>query len=231
MSHTGDPKVEALEGAQRWTFPATPPLRRTTRWSTPAVLRAAPGGGRSGSGPVLHVARWRGSWTGTRGDLHPDRAGAGVLRRTCFEMPSRSGSSTRCFMPEYGGRWRTTAADVVGLVPVPQSATPAESDQRAQYLLHEVAHMWFGQHRDDALVDDLWLNEAIRRIRQLLGGVRATSHPTRWPATWCGGKLGAYLLDQGPARIPSGTGARHRRGGIGISTRSPIPRVRRCCFS
>jgi len=52
-------------------------------------------------------------------------------------------------------------------------------------------------------VDDLWLNEAFGRIRQLLGGGTGhVPHTDTLASHLVRGKLAPYLLDQGPASHP-----------------------------
>ena len=69
-------------------------------------------------------------------------------------------------------------------------------------LLHEMAHMWFGNIVTMRWWDDLWLNEAFAEFAAHWSAVSATEFPDMWAAHLARGQLQAYLADQGPASHP-----------------------------
>ena len=80
--------------------------------------------------------------------------------------------------------------------------TDAAYERRAVTILHEMAHMWFGDLVTMRWWDDLWLNESFAEYVS----TRATADATRWTEAWttfCNiEKAWAYRQDQLPTTHP-----------------------------
>ena len=80
--------------------------------------------------------------------------------------------------------------------------TDAAYERRAVTILHEMAHMWFGDLVTMRWWDDLWLNESFAEYVS----TRATAEATRWEEAWttfCNiEKSWAYRQDQLPTTHP-----------------------------
>jgi aminopeptidase N len=80
--------------------------------------------------------------------------------------------------------------------------TDAAYERRAVTILHEMAHMWFGDLVTMRWWDDLWLNESFAEY----ASTRATAEATRWVDAWttfCNiEKAWAYRQDQLPTTHP-----------------------------
>ncbi len=72
----------------------------------------------------------------------------------------------------------------------------------ASVLLHEMAHMWFGDLVTMRWWDDLWLNEAFASWAATWASVNATSYTDGWATFLAGAKLQGYQVDMGPGTHP-----------------------------
>ncbi len=107
------------------------------------------------------------------------------------------------FVPEFGGGMENAGAVTLGDAWVFRSRVPeAEIETRAMVILHELAHMWFGDLVTMRWWDDLWLNESFAEY----AGTDSQAEATRWKTAWTtflmGEKAWAYRQDQLPSTHP-----------------------------
>ncbi len=76
--------------------------------------------------------------------------------------------------------------------------TEAAHEGRANTLLHEMAHMWFGDLVTMRWWDDLWLNESFATYMATHALSRATRFTDAWVRFAAGTKAGAMAQDQMP---------------------------------
>ena len=83
--------------------------------------------------------------------------------------------------------------------------TPPSHNQRAvraEFVLHEMAHMWFGDLVTMQWWDDLWLNEAFASWAANWAMAQATEFTDQWASFLALSKRPAYEMDMGPGRHP-----------------------------
>ncbi len=80
--------------------------------------------------------------------------------------------------------------------------TDALRDTRANTLLHEMAHMWFGDLVTMKWWDDLWLNESFAEFMAYHSAAEATRFSTAWTSFATGRKAWGYRQDQLPSTHP-----------------------------
>ena len=74
--------------------------------------------------------------------------------------------------------------------------TDAAYERRAETVLHEMAHMWFGDLVTMRWWDDLWLNESFATYASILCQVKATRFTNGWTTFANNEKTWAYRQDQ-----------------------------------
>jgi aminopeptidase N len=80
--------------------------------------------------------------------------------------------------------------------------THAQREYRAIVLLHEMAHMWFGDLVTMSWWDDLWLNEAFASWAAAWAAVNASEFTEYWATNLATEKIAGYRADMGPATHP-----------------------------
>lgn len=80
-----------------------------------------------------------------------------------------------------------------------------EKENLANILLHEMAHMWFGDLVTMKWWDELWLNESFATYMAFDASEKATEYKDAWMSFQRRGKLTAYIEDQYPTTHPVST--------------------------
>ncbi|UVJ37711.1 aminopeptidase N [Arthrobacter sp. CJ23] len=121
-----------------------------------------------------------------------------------FDYPYPWGKYDQAFVPEYN----LGAMENPGLVTFTEKyvfasrATDAQYQARANTLMHEMAHMWFGDLVTMRWWDDLWLKESFADYMGTLGVDEATDWDSAWVNFANKRKAWAYLQDQLPTTHP-----------------------------
>jgi aminopeptidase N len=201
LSNMAESVSEPLDGAQTWHFHATPPV------STYLAAICA--------GPYHGVAD---EYLGPEGQRIPLRLfcraslaehldaeaifdvtkrGFGFYQEA-FELPYAFGKYDQLFVPEFN----LGAMENPGCVTFKEEylfrskVTDADYERRANTILHEMAHMWFGDLVTMRWWDDLWLNESFATYAATLAQVSATGWTGAWATFADNSKARAYRQDQ-----------------------------------
>ncbi len=121
-----------------------------------------------------------------------------------FDCPYPFAKYDQLFVPEYNAGAMENAGCVTILEDYVfrSKVTDASYERRAETILHELAHMWFGDLVTMRWWDDLWLNESFATYVSVL----CQSSATRWTNAWTTfanvEKTWAYRQDQLPTTHP-----------------------------
>lgn len=121
-----------------------------------------------------------------------------------FEYPYPFPKYDQLFVPEFnaGAMENAGAVTFVESYVFRSKVTDAVKERRVTTILHELAHMWFGDLVTMKWWDDLWLNESFATYISTL----ATAEGTEWTGAWttfnAGEKSWAYNQDQLPSTHP-----------------------------
>ena len=199
----GTAVVTAQDGPRRWSFADSPQLSTYV----PVV----------NAGPFVELRSTR---DGYDLGLYARRSLAPMLERDAeelfdltakglafygeqFAMPFPQPRYDQVFVPEYGGAMENygciTWSDAFIYRDPPSYA---DRELRALVLLHEMAHMWFGDMVTMRWWDDLWLNESFAEWACGWSAVNCTEFTNMWAAMLATDKQNAYAADAAPTTHP-----------------------------
>ena len=121
-----------------------------------------------------------------------------------FGMPYAFGKYDQLFVPEFNAGAMENAGAVTFLEDYVfrSKVTRASYERRAETVLHEMAHMWFGDLVTMQWWDDLWLNESFATFASVLCQAEATEYTQAWTTFANVEKSWAYRQDQLPSTHP-----------------------------
>ncbi|MBO0839742.1 MAG: aminopeptidase N [Sciscionella sp.] len=121
-----------------------------------------------------------------------------------FGVPYPFGKYDQLFVPEFNAG----AMENVGAVTITEDyvfrsrVTRYMYERRCETILHEMAHMWFGDLVTMRWWDDLWLNESFATFASVLAQAEATEYTDAWTTFASVEKAWAYRQDQLPSTHP-----------------------------
>jgi len=121
-----------------------------------------------------------------------------------FDYPYPFDKYDQLFVPEFNAG----AMENAGAVTFTESyvfrskVTDAIKERRVITILHELAHMWFGDLVTMKWWDDLWLNESFAEWAAVMASAEATEWTEAWTTFASMEKAWAYRQDQLPSTHP-----------------------------
>ena len=121
-----------------------------------------------------------------------------------FDYPYPFGKYDQAYVPEYNmGAMENAGCVTFRDEYLPRSRqTHSFYEQRANTVLHEMAHMWFGDLVTMRWWDDLWLNESFAEWASHHAMAEATEYTDAWTGFTNARKNWAYRQDQLPSTHP-----------------------------
>ena len=123
-----------------------------------------------------------------------------------FDYPYPFKKYDQLFVPEFnaGAMENAGAVTIRDQYVFRSKVTDAAYEMRAETILHELAHMWFGDLVTMEWWNDLWLNESFATYTSI--ACQAHAPGSRWPHSWTSFansmKTWAYRQDQLPSTHP-----------------------------
>jgi len=108
------------------------------------------------------------------------------------------------FTPEYnaGAMENAGCVTITEVYVFRSKVTDTTAERRALTILHELAHMWFGDLVTMRWWDDLWLNESFAEWASTVAQAEATAWKDAWTTFQSHEKTWAYQQDQLPSTHP-----------------------------
>ena len=194
--------VEASGALTRWVFPATPVL--------PTYITAVVAGPyhsvrseHDGIPLGIFCRQSLASYLDPDEIFEVTRQGFDFFHEA-FGVRYPFGKYDQLFVPEYkaGAMENAGAVTFLEAYIFRSRVTDAYRESRAETILHEMAHMWFGDLVTMRWWDDLWLNESFATWASNVAQAEATRWSTAWTTFAQAWKAWAYRQDQLPSTHP-----------------------------
>ena len=190
-----------------WTFEPTPRISTYLTALIAGKYEGVEGSVRSRSGRVIPAGVF------ARASLAPYLDAHNILEVTQqgfdfyeekFDCDYPFPTYDQIFVPEYnmGAMEHPGAVTFVESYVFRSDVSDALRERRDLTILHELAHMWFGDLVTMTWWDDLWLNESFAEYASTLAAAEATQWTNAWTTFAGTEKAWAYNQDQLPSTHP-----------------------------
>jgi aminopeptidase N len=205
-SPTPEP-ADAGEGKQLWAFEPTPALSSYVTALIAGPYSSVHSSLTSRDGRVIPLGVY------VRNSLAPYLDADYIFEKTRegfafyeekFDVPYPFAKYDQLFVPEYnaGAMENAGAITFTETYVFRSKVTDAIRERRVVTILHELAHMWFGDLVTMKWWNDLWLNESFAEYASTLATADATEWKQAWTTFSAMEKSWAYLQDQLPSTHP-----------------------------
>ena len=206
VSNTTAEVTPTATGASRWTFAPTQPISSyiTAVCAGPYHVERSEYRGAHGTTPLaLYCRRSLVEHLDADEIFDVTRRGFAFFE-DLFDYPYPFGAYDQLFVPEFNAGAMENAACVTyrDEYLFRSRVTNAAYERRAETILHEMAHMWFGDLVTMTWWNDLWLNESFATWASVLAEAEATRWTEAWTTFASSEKLWALRQDQLPTTHP-----------------------------
>ena len=205
-SPTPDPKKHG-DGSATWTFAPTPKISSyiTALIAGPYEVTTSELTSASGRVIPLGVYARKSLWPYMDADyvFETTRKGFAYYEEK-FDYPYPFEKYDQLFVPEFnaGAMENAGAVTFTETYVFRSKVTDAVKERRVVTILHELAHMWFGDLVTMKWWNDLWLNESFAEWASTIATAEATEWTEAWTTFNAMEKTWAYRQDQLPSTHP-----------------------------
>ncbi|RZI96000.1 MAG: aminopeptidase N, partial [Microbacterium sp.] len=205
-SPTPEPVV-AGDGVATWTFEPTPRISSYITALVAGPYEATFSELTSASGRVIPLGVYarKSLWQHLDADyvFEKTRQGFAYFEEK-FQVPYPFAKYDQLFVPEFnaGAMENAGAVTFTETYVFRSKVTDAVKERRVVTILHELAHMWFGDLVTMKWWNDLWLNESFAEWASTIATAEATEWTEAWTTFNAMEKTWAYRQDQLPSTHP-----------------------------
>ncbi|GAA3022779.1 aminopeptidase N [Microbacterium dextranolyticum] len=205
-SPTPEP-VPAAVGAATWAFEATPRISSYITAIVAGPYESTFSELTSASGRVVPLGVYgrKSLWQHLDADYIFDKTREGfAYYEEKFGVPYPFAKYDQLFVPEFnaGAMENAGAVTFTETYVFRSKVTDAVKERRVVTILHELAHMWFGDLVTMKWWNDLWLNESFAEWASTIATAEATEWTEAWTTFNAMEKTWAYRQDQLPSTHP-----------------------------
>ncbi|WP_431800860.1 aminopeptidase N [Microbacterium sp. bgisy203] len=205
-SPTPDP-VPAAPGTATWAFEPTPVISSYITAIVAGPYESVFSELTSASGRVIPLGVYgrKSLWQHLDADYIFDKTRQGfAYYEEKFGYPYPFAKYDQLFVPEFnaGAMENAGAVTFTETYVFRSKVTDAVKERRVVTILHELAHMWFGDLVTMKWWNDLWLNESFAEWASTIATAEATEWTEAWTTFNAMEKTWAYRQDQLPSTHP-----------------------------
>lgn len=205
-SPTPEPKKHG-DGSATWRFEPTPRISSYITALIAGPYEATFSELTSASGRVIPLGVYgrKSLWQHLDADYIFDKTRQGFAYfEAKFDYPYPFAKYDQLFVPEFnaGAMENAGAVTFTETYVFRSKVTDAVKERRVVTILHELAHMWFGDLVTMKWWNDLWLNESFAEWASTIATAEATEWTEAWTTFNAMEKTWAYRQDQLPSTHP-----------------------------
>ncbi|MET0295952.1 MAG: aminopeptidase N [Microbacterium sp.] len=195
------------DGSATWTFEPTPPISSYITAIIAGPYESTFSELTSASGRVIPLGVYgrKSLWKHLDADYIFDKTREGfAYYEEKFAYPYPFAKYDQLFVPEFnaGAMENAGAVTFTETYVFRSKVTDAVKERRVVTILHELAHMWFGDLVTMKWWNDLWLNESFAEWASTIATAEATEWTEAWTTFNAMEKTWAYRQDQLPSTHP-----------------------------